>query len=393
MRSRGKLRWGVAIASFVALASPAFGAETALNVILPLSGNAAFVGKGQQAVLRAIETKVNKEGGIDGSTLHFHFYDDQTSPQTAVQMLNEILPSHPSVMLGSSITGMCNATAPLLKDGPVDYCLTPGVRPAAGSYVFASTIPTQSELIALVRYFRLSGWTHIAELSSTDATGQDADLNVDAALKLPENADVKMIERLHFNPTDLSVTAQLERIKASGAQALIEWTTGTQVATIFRGMVQTGLDIPIGTSPGNQTFESFAQFQDFLPKHLIMPSAYYPEHDGIYTLDPRVEKAQHDMYRELAAASLRADNSTATAWDPALIVVEALRRLGLGARPEQIRDYISNLTDFPGVDGLYNFKKSPQRGLDDNDCVMTTYDPQQKRWVWLSGPGGVLLNH
>jgi len=296
-------------------------------------------------------------------------------------------------MLGSSITGMCNATAPLLKDGPVDYCLTPGVRPAPGSYVFASTIPTQSELIALIRYFRLNGWTRIAELSSTDATGQDADLNVDAALKLPENVDVKMIERLHFNPTDLSVTAQLERIKGSGAQALIAWTTGTQVATIFRGMLQAGLDIPIGTSPGNQTFESFAQFADFLPKHLIMPSAYYPEHDGIYTLDSRVEKTQQDMYRELAAENLRADNSTATAWDPALIIISALRHLGLAARPEQIRNYIVNLTDFPGVDGLYNFKKSPQRGLDDSDCVMTTYDPKSKRWVWLSAPGGELLKH
>ncbi len=39
-------------------------------------------------------------------------------------------------MIGSSITANCSAIAPLMKDGPIDVCLSPGLHPADGSYVF-----------------------------------------------------------------------------------------------------------------------------------------------------------------------------------------------------------------------------------------------------------------
>jgi branched-chain amino acid transport system substrate-binding protein len=200
------------------------------------------------------------------------------------------------------------------------------------------------------------------------------------------------VEHPHFNASDLSVTAQLERIKASGAQALIAWTTGAQIATVFKGVAQAGLDIPIATSPGNQQFQQLAQYVSFLPKQLLIPSASYPEHNGIITLDPRIEKVQHEMYALLKSANLKPDNATGTSWDPALLVVGALRKLGPAATAEQIRDYLANLVDFPGVDGLYNFKKVPQRGVDIDSVVIITYDAKDQRWVWLSKPGGLPLS-
>ena len=113
-----------------------FGAHAAdpykINVILPLTGGAAFLGKGEQQTLQLLQSTVNKEGGISGQPLEFVFHDDQTNPQTTVQIANGILAEKPAVMLGSSIVAMCNAMAPLLKEGPFDYCLSPGVHPAPG---------------------------------------------------------------------------------------------------------------------------------------------------------------------------------------------------------------------------------------------------------------------
>jgi branched-chain amino acid transport system substrate-binding protein len=375
-----------------AFMSPAEAAEDyTLHVILPLTGNAAFVGQEQRQMLDLVEASVNRSGGIAGRNLRFAYHDDQTSPQVAVQLANEVLGTHPAVILGSAITAMCNAMAPLMQNGPVMYCLSPGIHPAPGSYVFSAFIQTGELNQALIRYFRAKGWTKIAMLSSTDATGQDADRGVEQVLALPENAGVTMVEHPHFNASDLSVTAQIERIKASGAQALIAWTTGAQIATIFKGVAQAGLDIPIATSPGNQQFQQLAQYVSFLPKQLLIPSAAYPEHDGIITLDPRIEKVQHEMYGLLASAHLKADNATGTSWDPALLVIGALRKLGPEATAAQIRAYLANLVDFAGVDGLYNFKKVPQRGVDIDSVVIVTYDPKDQRWVWLSKPGGLPL--
>src|SRR6185437_5740616 len=211
-------------------------------------------------------------------------------------------------------------------------------------------------------------------------------------VKLPENKDVSLVERQHFNPADISVAAQIERIRASGAQAIIAGVTGTAAATVFKGMVQAGLDIPIEVTSGNESFPQMEAWKDFLPKRLLMSSALFPEHDGLLTLDPRIEAAQHAMYAALAAHNLKADNMEATSWDAALIVVAALRSLGPNATAKQIRQFMANLADFAGIDGIYDFKANPERGLGPDSAIAVTYDPEKKVWVWLTKPGGTPLN-
>jgi branched-chain amino acid transport system substrate-binding protein len=164
--------------------------------------------------------------------------------------------------------------------------------------------------------------------------------------------------------------------------------TGAPAGTVFKGMIQAGLEIPVAPTSGNQAFAAMAQWESFLPKQLILASALYPEHDGLLTLDPAMEKAQHAMYAILKERNLKADNMTATSWDGGLIVVAGLRKLGPGATAAQLKDFIANLTGFEGVDGIYDFKKYPQRGLGAESSTVTTYDAKSKAWVWLSKPGG-----
>ena len=81
------------LAGPLALAQPARAAQDyTLNVILPLTGGAAFVGTGQQKALQLIEGLTNKEGGIDGRPLKMVFHDDQSSPQQTLQAANGFLP-------------------------------------------------------------------------------------------------------------------------------------------------------------------------------------------------------------------------------------------------------------------------------------------------------------
>lgn len=362
-----------------------------IHVILPLTGSGAFLGKGHRDSLDTLADIVNAAGGIAGHPLQFAYHDDQSSPQVAVQLANAVIAEKPAVMLGSSLVAMCAAIAPLMQSGPVDYCLSPAYHPPAGSYVFSSSASAIDQSVAVVRYYRMKGWTRIATLANTDATGQSNDKAMDEIVARPENKDVKLVERQHFNPTDISVAAQIERIRASGAQAIIAGVTGTATATVFKGMVQAGLDIPIEVTSGNESFPQMEQWVDFLPKGLVMSSALFPEHEGVLKLDARVETAQHAMYAALRARGLKADNMEATSWDAALIVVAALRALGPGASAAQIREYIADLTDFAGVDGLYNFKTNPERGLGPDSSIVVRYDATAKAWVWLTQPGGAPL--
>ena len=362
-----------------------------IDVILPLTGGAAFLGKGEQQALQIFQTAINKEGGTGGQPIEFNFHDDQTSPQTTVQIVNGIFAEKPAVMLGSSIVAMCNAIAPLLKEGPFDYCLSPGVHPPVGSYQYSTSADTHALIEALVRYFRLRGLTKVAFISSTDASGQDAERGFDEVLKIPENGNVQVVERQRFNPTDVTVSAQIERIKAADPQALIAWSTGAPIATVFKAVLEAGLNVPVGTTNGNQTYAQMTQYRGFLPKDLYIPTSVFLPHEGIFQLDPRVEEQQKKFYAAFAAANVKPDTMAALAWDPAAIVVEALRKVGPKATAAQLKEYVAGQTSFPGINGIYDFKSVPQRGLTVKNALVTRWDPAAGAWIVVSEPIGTPL--
>jgi branched-chain amino acid transport system substrate-binding protein len=363
-----------------------------IHVIATMTGISAFVGKYMKLNFDAFEEWANGDGGIKGRPLRFVYDDDQSQPQVAVQLATEMLGAHPTALMVTGPVANCAAVAPLLGDGPVMWCNSPALHPKAGGFAFASGPDTLDGVNAVLRYYLAHGWTKLGILNPTDVTGQDADRAIAADLKLPANAKFQIVAYEHFNPTDLTVSAQLERIKAGGAQALIAWTTGSPVATVFKGMIQAGLgDLTVAPTAGNEVFQQLEQYKDFLPKHLIMASALFPPHDGLVTLDPRVEKLQHEMYAILAKHGMKADNNTADTWDAALITLSGLRALGPDAKPEQLRRWILSQKDFAGVNGLYDFTQYPDRGLAHDTSVLVTYDPagpDGPRWRWVSKIGG-----
>jgi branched-chain amino acid transport system substrate-binding protein len=359
-----------------------------MNVILSLTGGASFLGKAEQQALELAEKWVNGNGGIQGRTLHLVFHDDQSSPQTAVQLASQIAANHPAVEIGANLVAMCNAMAPIMQNGPMMYCLSPGIHPPAGSYVFTSSVSTYDLSTVLIRYFRMKGWTKLALMTSTDASGQDAEKGIDANLALPENKDIQVVAREHFNPTDVSVSAQIENIKAAHPQAFIAWSTGAPIGTIFKGIVQAGLEVPVGTTDGNMTFAQMTQYADFLPAQLYIPAAEWATHGTSLKRDPAILAAQERFTSTFKMAGVMPDVASALAWDPAMIMVDALRQLGPDATAAQVREYVSHLKGYAGVNGIYDFERVPQRGLDESDAVVTLWDPAKKTWAAVSEPAG-----
>ena len=383
----------IAAAACVAgLAGPASAADPyKIHVVVPTTGGGSFLGKGEQATMEVFKDAINKDGGINGQPLELVYHDDQSSPQVAVQLANAVIADKPAVMLGSSLVAMCNAIAPLLANGPFEYCLSPGAHPPAGSYQFSTSVDTHDLIEAQVRYFRLTGITRLAFITSTDASGQDAERGFDEVVKLPENAGITVVERQRFNTTDVSVSAQIERIRAASPQAVIAWSTGAPIATVFKAVLQAGLDVPIATTNGNQTYAQMEQYKDFLPKQLYIPTSMFLKHDGLFKLDPRVEAEQVRFWAAHEAAKVRVDNMSALVWDPAHMMVSALRKLGTSATAQQVRDEIAGQTDYAGINGIYNFKAVPQRGLASRNALVTRWDTAAQNWIVMSAPSGELF--
>jgi branched-chain amino acid transport system substrate-binding protein len=380
----------LAIALCVLPALPAAAQETYdLHAVLPLTGRTSFLGQAEQKSLQIIEKIANSTGGIRGKPLRFVFHDDQSSPQIAVQLTTEIVASKPAVMIGSAQVAMCNAMAPLLQNGPVAYCMSPGIHPKDGSYVFTSSVSTHDLAAALIRYFRMKGWTKLALLTTTDASGQDAERGIQAVLSRPENKAVQLVENLHFNPSDVSVSAQIERIKAANPDALVAWTTGAPAGTVFKAVTQAALDIPVATTDGNMTHAQMSQYAAFLPKELYIPASEWAGLGEEETGSPEVTKAQKTFNEACKEANLRPDAPVSLAWDPGLIVLDTLRALGDKATAEDVRSHISKLKGYAGINGIYNFAEFPQRGVGEAQAVVTRWDAARKIWEVMSKPAGI----
>ena len=350
-----------------------------IHAILPVTGPASFLGQGEAATLKAVEAVVNRQGGVRGRPIHFAIQDDTSSPQVAVVLLNQLIADKVNVVLGSSLTAVCGAMLPIVKDGPVVYCMSNGVHPPPGSYMFTSAMWTKDMIVADVRYLRERGWTKIAMITSTDATGQDAERSLDEAFARPENKSIKVVAREHFNTTDVSVAAQMAHVKAAGAQALVAWSTGSAFGTLMRGATEAGLSIPVLTSAGNMTYAQMKAYGSFLPKELYFPAS--PPYAPGELRNAAVKRAVGAFVDAMNAAGIKPENGHILAWDATFTLIDALKKVGTNADATQIRDYIENVRGAPGILGVHDFRTNPQRGVGASSVVMVRWDPAKETWV------------
>jgi branched-chain amino acid transport system substrate-binding protein len=361
-----------------------------INVILTLTGGGTFTGVGQLQAIQLAEAQINRAGGINGRPIKFVVKDNQTNPQVTIQLMQALIAQKVPVILGPSDAASCNAIMPLVaQNGPVAYCLTAGAKPTPGGYVF-STLTSTPDLIAVaIRYFRERGWKRMAYLLQTDASGQDAETGILADVALPENKGVEIVDAEHFAPGDISVSAQLARIKAANPQALLAWVTGTGGGTIRHGMHDAGFDIPVLLSPGNMTEAFTKQYGPVLTDTMFLPGmAFY---GGTTHVDARTRSAL-DLFATTYRAAGAAPNQVAiSAWDPTLFVVEALRRAGLDAPASKIRDTLIN-SNWVGVNGAYDYHAYPQRGIGRGAIVMVRWDTAKGDFIPISALGGAPLS-
>lgn len=375
----------VVSASLLGGAGSAAGDTFTIDTILPLTGASAYSGAVHADALRAYETFANAHGGIRGRPLHFDVHDDQSNPLVTVQLTNQLLAKNAAVIVGSSYVAACAAEAPLLlRRSTVEFCLSPGLLTKQPN-VFASSVAITYITPATLRFMRERGYQRIAIVMATDATGQAADALFQTALAQPENANLHAVAWEHFNPGDISVSAQIALIKAQNPQGIVVYATGSAFGNVLRGLHDAGVDVPVVTSAVNMNHSQLEQYQAFLPKELIFNTTLFLARDQIRNRALRT--AIDEFYAGYRLAGLT-PSPESTSWDPAKIVVAAFRALGPDATGDQVAAYISNLHDFAGASGVYDFRNSDHHGLTDADLLWVKWQPADKSFVAVSRAGG-----
>src|SRR5579862_4486284 len=363
-----------------------------LHVIIPLTGGGAFLGKAEQDAIKVAAGVIDKEGGIHGKKLNVIFHDDQSSPQVAVQLTTDVIAEKPAVILGSTVSALCNAMAPLVQAGPVMYCFSPSIRTTPGGYVFTSQIDSHDQQRALMTYFQKKGWKRIALITTTDASGQDAAKSVNDLVKESDFSDISLVTDTHFAPGDVSVAAQIETMRAANPQAIVSWATTAAGGTVFRALKQAGMDLPTAASGSNMTVQQMTDYAAFLPSQVFFGVGEWAANgDPRLSVSPDVVAQQKLFFESMKGIGTYPDSGIELGWEPIRVVAAALNKVPAGADAKTLHDFLVDWQGHIGAEGVYDFKKTPQRGLNIDNAVVVRWDPAKKEWHLVSNLRGVPL--
>lgn len=369
------------------------GSTYTIHAILSVTGRNSFLGADEKASLQGLQKLVNSTGGIQGHPVSFDISDNQSTAATSVSLASPLLSQVPVLLVGSATATDRPVDELETGNGPVIYDLSPGDHPAAGSSVYSASNSTTNQTLAFVNFAKSKGWTHVAAITSTDSSGQDGWDNISKGAAATNGA-VTITSHQTFDPTAVSVTTQLAKIKATNPQAVFIWTTGTPLTTVLAGMQQLGMsNIPVMTSNGNESYKQMQSLGSSLPDQLYFPSSQFRLSSS--TLTGEAQKLVNQFNATMKADGQPVpDEGNALVWDPALLIVAALRKLGVGATAQQIHQYISGLSSYVGISGTYNFANKSQadnRGLTINSVYVTEWSKSKQDWVQASGPAGAPL--
>ncbi|MBV8490810.1 MAG: ABC transporter substrate-binding protein, partial [Candidatus Eremiobacteraeota bacterium] len=223
-------------------------------------------------------------------------------------------------------------------------------------------------------------------ISLTDATGIASERTLQPVLARPENRDLTLVASEHFTPGDISLAAQVARVKAAQPDVILCYAGGTGFGTVLHNLSEASVHLPLITSSANISPTQLKQYANDLPPALYFNGSVYQSPPALWPAPLR--RNITDMLAAFKEAGAEVNSSSGIAWDPALILVSALRKLGPNATSDQLRDYLLGLHGFAGVTGTYDFRIGDQHGLTDANVLVVKWDPVHVTFPPVSRPGG-----
>ena len=368
----------------------ASGSPVVFHALVSETGAGAFLGSREAKALNDLAKVTNAKGGINGHPIQMDIKDNQSSPATNVSLATKWVSQGVPFILNGSLAGVDAAVDSLATpNGPFIYDLSPGNHPKPGSMVFSSDISTISLVKADLTYLKSKGLTRIAALTSTDGSGVDGLHQLKTALAEPAFSSFKLLANETFNPSSVSVTTQLSVIKAAKPQALVVWTTGAPFGTVVKGMASLGMsNLTTTTTAGNNAYAELHSLAAYLPKPLYIAEG--PQNFPLSVLPSGPVKTQDTFfYNTITANGGHPGDVYGLSWDPAQLLIRALKHIGVNATAKQILSYMENLKNVAGIDGIYSTSVSNHRGLTINDLYVGEWNGST--FTKVSGPGGTPL--
>ena len=232
------------------MASTALAQPIKVGLTGPFTGGSASMGVSMRDGVKLAVGEVNKAGGIMGRPVVLVERDDEAKNEIGVQIAQELINKEQVVAtLGFINTGVALASQRFYQENeiPVLNNVATGTAIAtqfpAPNYIFRTSANDliQSAMIANEAIKR-QGFKAPAILADSTNYGQ---LGREDLVRALTGLGVKAVAEEKFNIGDTDMTAQLLRAKQAGADVVLTYAIGPELAQIANGMAKLGWKVPM----------------------------------------------------------------------------------------------------------------------------------------------------
>ena len=250
MQIRFKL---LAVAGAIAFSAGAYAADPIkIGVNGPFTGGSSSMGVSMRDGVRLAADEINKSGGVLGRQIQLVERDDEAKNERGVQIAQELINKEKVVAaVGYINTGVAlasqrffqEAKIPVMNNVATGSVITRQFDKEPENYIFrnAAHDSIQAPMIVEEAVTR-RGFKKVAILADSTNYGQLGREDLEKALKARGITPVA-VEK--FNIKDVDMTAQLLKAKEAGAEAVLTYGIGPELAQIANGMTKLGWKVPM----------------------------------------------------------------------------------------------------------------------------------------------------
>jgi branched-chain amino acid transport system substrate-binding protein len=365
-----------AVAAAAMLSTGAYAADIKVGVIGPFTGGSASMGVSMRDGVRLATKEINAAGGIDGNKIVLVERDDEAKNERGVQIAQELINNEKvAATLGYINTGVAlasqrffqEAKIPVINNVATGTLITKQFPNVAENYIFRTSAADniQAPMIAKEAVEK-RGLKRVAILADSTNYGQLGREDLEKALKVYGVTPVA-IEK--FNLGDVDMTSQLLKAKSAGADVILTYAIGPELAQIANGMAKLGWKKPM---IGSWTL-SMASFIDTagkngngatMPETFIQQPATTPKRKAFVDAYLRDFKPKNGVIASPVSAAL--------GYDSVYLLAAAIKQ-AKGTEGPKILAALQDLkTPVDGVVMTYNkpFTASDHEAIKAKDVVM-----------------------
>jgi len=243
----------LALAAATLVAGPAFADDTLkIGVDGPFTGGSSSMGVSMRDGVRLAVAEINGSGGVLGKKIELVERDDEAKNERGVQIAQELINREKVVaVVGYINTGVAlasqrffqDAKIPVMNNVATGSIVTHQFDSQAENYVFRNSANDSIQAPMIVEEaITRRGFKKVAILADSTNYGQLGRGDLEKALSLK---GVKPVAVEKFNIGDVDMTAQLLKAKEAGAEAVLTYGIGPELAQIANGMTKLGWKVPM----------------------------------------------------------------------------------------------------------------------------------------------------